>query len=215
MLGLILAGGLGSRYGNGEKPLALCAGRPMIDRVATALDDAGLDIVVVAAPCAPFTQNWCRAHDLLCICTAGEGYIADLAEAAALLGIMGPVLTVAADLPCISADIVERIVTAYHEQALPALSVWVPIGDAESVDAPCIEVIDGCRAVPAGINILEGSRIGDTQEEMRLVLDDPCLRYNVNTPGMLEAAEAYLDAAEKPRTPGENHRKKDIDCDAR
>lgn len=214
MLGLILAGGQGTRYGPGEKPLALCAGRPMIERVAEALGEAGLEVVVVASSCTPFTQNWCRAHDLLCICTEGAGYVEDLAEAASLLGLDGPVLCVSSDLPCITADLVEMVVAAYAAQTLPALSVWVPIGDGPT-DAPCTEEVDGCRAVPAGINVLDGGRMGEVQEETRLLLHDPCLLYNVNTKEALEAAGSFLAARESVRGEDCDHRKRDIDRSTR
>ena len=121
MLGLILAGGRGVRYGTGEKPLALCEGRPMIERVANALEGAGLEVVVVASPCTPYTQNWCRAHDLFCVCTEGAGYVEDLVEAARLLELEGPALCVSADLPCLTPGLVADVVAAYEAQDLPAL----------------------------------------------------------------------------------------------
>jgi adenosylcobinamide-phosphate guanylyltransferase len=216
MLGLILAGGRGTRYGAaGEKPLALCAGMPMIERVADALVGAGLEVVVVASPSSPFTQNWCRAHDLLCICTQGEGYIEDLAEAAALLGLDEPLLCVSADLPCLTVELVDEVVAAYEAQALPALSVWIPIGDKGLVDAPCVEEVDGRRAAPAGINILDGGQMDGAQEETRLLLDDPRLRHNVNTLDALRAAEVFLASKESVQAASCNHRKRDIDRRAR
>ncbi|MEN6341797.1 MAG: NTP transferase domain-containing protein [Methanospirillum sp.] len=215
MLALILAGGRGTRYGAGEKPLALCGGRPMIERVADALEEAGLEVVVVASACTPFTQNWCRAHDLLCVCTAGEGYIEDLDEVAALLALHEPILCVSADLPCLTAGLVGRVVAAYKAQTLPALSVWVPVNDGESVNAPCVEMVDGLRSVPAGINVLDGGRLGQVQEETRLLIDDPRLRHNVNTQSALKAAEEFLASLESPRASDCNHRKKDIDRSTR
>jgi len=215
MLGLILAGGRGTRYGCGEKPLALCGGRPMIERVTNALDGAGLEVVVVASPCTPFTQNWCRAHDLLCVCTEGAGYIEDLAEAAVLLGLDGPVLCVSADLPCLTAELVGEVVAAYGAQSLPALSVWVPADDDGACDAPCVEEIDGRRTVPAGINVLDGGRMGQIQEEVRLLLDNPRLRHNVNTHAALKAAETFLASPESTQAADCNHRKKDIDRNTR
>lgn len=215
MLGLILAGGRGVRYGTGEKPLALCSGRPMIERVANALEGAGLEVVVVSSPCTPFTQNWCRAHDLLCVCTEGAGYVEDLAEAARLLELEEPTLCVSADLPCLTAGLVAEVVAAYEAQDLPALSVWVPVGDEEECETPCIEVVNGRRAVPAGINVLDGGRMGEVQEEHRLLVDDPRLRHNVNTQAALKAAEAFLAGAESPEASDCNHRKKDIDRSTR
>ena len=191
MLGLILAGGRGVRFGGGEKPLALCNGQPLIEWVADALVDAGVEPVVVASTRTPFTQNWCRAHDLLCICTGGAGYVEDLVEAIALLGLDEPVLTVAADLPCLSRSLVEQVVLAYRGQTCPALSVWVPVDDWTDA-GPYVEEVDGRRAVPAGINILHAGLIGGMQEECRLRIDDPSLGHNVNTRVSLAAAERHL-----------------------
>jgi adenosylcobinamide-phosphate guanylyltransferase len=186
----------------------------MIERVADALDKAGLEVVVVASPRTPFTQNWCRAHDLLCICTGGAGYVEDLAEATGLLGLDEPVLCVSSDLPCITAEIIGEVVAAYEAQALPALSVWVPAGDG-AADAPCIEEVGGDRVVPAGINVLDGGRMAEVQEETKLLLSDPCLRHNVNTKEALVAAEAFLAARESVRAEDCNHRKRDIDRSTR
>ncbi len=191
MLGLILAGGRGTRFGVGEKPLALCNGLPLIERVADALVKAGVEPVVVASPRTPYTQNWCRAHDILCICTAGVGYVEDLSEAVALLGLDEPVLTVAADLPCISAPLIEQVVQAYHDQTCPALSVWVPVVDGADA-GPYVELVDGRWAAPSGINVLHAGRMGAAQEECRLRIDDPSLCHNVNTRAALAAAERHL-----------------------
>lgn len=214
MLGLILAGGRGSRFGPGEKPLALCGGRPLIEHVVEALVEAGLEVVIVVSPHTPFTQNWCRAHDLLCVCTAGNGYVEDLAEAGTLLGPEGPVLCASADLPCLSAALVVDVIEAYWAQDRPALSVWVPVDEVDPEPAFTGDV-DGRRAAPAGLNILDGGRMDQVQEEARLLLDDPRLRHNVNTTAALEAAEAFLALPESPNAANCIHRKRDIDRSTR
>lgn len=208
MLGLILAGGRGARFGGGEKPLALCNGLPLIERVADALREAKVEPVVVASPRTPYTQNWCRAHDILCICTGGAGYVEDLVEAVSLLGLDEPVLTVAADLPCLSSAIVEQVVRVYRSQPCPALSVWVPVGDGASA-LPYVDVIDGRQAIPAGINVLHAGQMGDLQEECRLLIDDPSIRHNVNTRAALTAAERHLAGDQLRPDPGVDHRKRD------
>ncbi len=128
---------------------------------------------------------------------------------------MGPSSASRPTCPCLTAELVDTIVEAYKAQALPALSVWVPGENEDTTDAPCVEVVDGRRAVPAGINVLDGGRMGGAQEETRLLIDDPRLRHNVNTQDALRAAEAFLAAGESPRAPDCNHRKKDIDRNTR
>ncbi|MGD9490865.1 MAG: NTP transferase domain-containing protein, partial [Methanoregulaceae archaeon] len=73
MRALILAGGSGSRLSLGEKPLVMVDGVPMISRIITAFQKAGCEVVVVLSPRTPFTNIWCRAHDILHYVASGTG----------------------------------------------------------------------------------------------------------------------------------------------
>jgi adenosylcobinamide-phosphate guanylyltransferase len=211
---LILAGGRGTRFGACEKPLALCRDRPLLEYVVDAAVRAGCDVAVVASPCTPFTQNWCRAHDLLCVCTEGAGYVEDLREAISLLSLDEPVLCLSADLPCITSELIERIVATYEEQDRPALSVWYPVDSGDRA-VPYIDEVDGCRAAPAGINIIHGGRVSEEQDEFRLVIHDPALCHNVNTMEAHRAAETYLSGFTSSSDSERDHRKMDIERNER
>ena len=49
------------------------------------------------------------------------------------------------------------------------------------------EKVDGVPSAPVGVNILLGEQIREPQEEYRLLIRDPALARNVNTPEDLEA----------------------------
>lgn len=107
-----MCGGEGSRLRAGgvtaEKPLVTVGGRPMLDRICTALVDSRIETVYAAvSPAAPSTRE--HARDLPCtvVETPGEGYVADLHRVLADVG--RPVLTVAADLPLLTAPLVNRV----------------------------------------------------------------------------------------------------------
>jgi len=57
--------------------------------------------------------------------TPGSGFIEDMGFALRALGLFEPVLIVAADLPLISPEIVDRVVVAYEKCGKEALSVRV------------------------------------------------------------------------------------------
>ena len=193
MLALIMAGGTGSRLKLGEKPLVTIAGRPMIAYVIRAFEEYGCHTVVVASPKTPMTRNWCRVSGIDLYCAKGTGFVEDMVDAVSALGEQQPVFVSVSDLPCLHAGILKAIQSAYATSKKEACSSWVPLSLVRNHrDVLYRENIDGIKACPCGVNILRGDRIADSQDELRLLLHEPRLAYNVNTRIDLALAEAYL-----------------------
>jgi adenosylcobinamide-phosphate guanylyltransferase len=191
---LIMAGGAGTRLGRGEKPLADICGRPMIGYVTDAFRGAGVEPVVVLSSRTPMTANWCRAHGIAVVRTSGDGYIGDMIEAVRSLEEENPVLVSVSDIPCITSRIIRQVLDAYAGCGKDALSTWIPASRVQSCRGgmPYREPVGGQEACPAGVNILRGDLIGAEQEEHALLLDEPALALNVNTPADLARAEAFV-----------------------
>ncbi|MCQ8893920.1 MAG: NTP transferase domain-containing protein [Methanolinea sp.] len=198
MYALILAGGQGSRLGQGEKPLVLVEGVPMVQRVIDAFEGEGHDIVVVLSPRTPYTHNWCRARGILHYTAEGRGYMEDIIETVHALDIRSPFFSSVADIPLLSGDIIRRIREAYEKSGKDALSTWIPAALAEEhgCHPSLAEVVSGTLACPAGINILRGDLIDTPQDEVQIIIDDPRLACNINTREALERVMARLK--EKP-----------------
>jgi adenosylcobinamide-phosphate guanylyltransferase len=193
MYALIMAGGEGSRLNLGEKPLVTIAGQPMIARVIRAFETFGCDVVVVASRKTPMTQNWCRAAGIDLFCSEGTGYIGDMVEAVLSLDEQSPLFVAVSDLPCLHAEVLGTIHAAYRESGKDACSTWVPLSLVrDHRDVQYQENIDGIAACPCGINILRGDRISEPQDELRLLLHDQRLAYNVNTRTDLAYADTFL-----------------------
>jgi adenosylcobinamide-phosphate guanylyltransferase len=190
MLALILAGGSGSRLDLGEKPLVTIRGKPMISHVIHAFESGGYEPVVILSDRTPFTRNWCRAHHIEYLVASGAGYIPDIAEAVSIFDEAGPFFTCVADLPCITPGIIGEIEDRYRRSGKEACSVWVPLslGGRDSYAAE----IEGVMASPAGINILRGDAIDRPQEELRLLISDRRLAFNINTREELDAVKSLL-----------------------
>lgn len=196
MFALIIAGGLGSRLGLGEKPLVTIDGMPMIMYVIEAFESAGFDVVAVLSRKTPYTHNWCRAHGISHYTAEGMGYVEDIAECADAHGITGPFFTSVADIPCLERDIVQTLHEVYRHSQKDALSSWIPRGLAERFGSRVayIEKINGLDACPAGINILRGDCMGTPQDETRVILDDFRLAYNINTREALDLVTRVIRA---------------------
>lgn len=199
MLALILAGGEGTRLGRGEKPLIDICGMPMVARVIDAFTSAGIEVMVAVSARTPMTLNYLRAQRIPFYRAGGRGYVEDIVDAVTELDVSAPLFTSVADLPCLRPDHVKEIRDAYLSQERPALSSWVPrdLCPPGGCRTEYTEVVDGIPSVPVGVNILLGERIAEPQEEHRLLLRDPALAWNVNTPEDLEAVRRAVCGGSK------------------
>ena len=184
MFALIMAGGRASRLGMGEKALTRIHDKPLLSFVLNAVEMAELEPVVIVSPLTPYTTNYCRMHDIPWICTDGKGYVQDICQAVGELSISGPFLTICADLPGITADHIRNIIGQFHESGRPACSVWAPDPKKTSSDT--------FPGIPVGMNILTGSMIDREQDEIQIIIPDPLLTLNINTPEDLKTAEIML-----------------------
>jgi adenosylcobinamide-phosphate guanylyltransferase len=188
--GLVMCGGEGSRLrpavGDTEKPLVAVGGEPMIDRVVAALRASSLSTIAAAvSPATPETAAYLAEIDGVDpIETAGAGYVADLDDA--LAGLDRPTVTVAADLPLLTADHIDRAVAAAGDDSL---SVCVPASIPETLGLTAEPTFDhaGETVVPTGLNI-----VGDTTKRTA-VWEAPRLAFNINRPADYQVVAAWLD----------------------
>jgi adenosylcobinamide-phosphate guanylyltransferase len=194
MHALIMAGGEGTRLERGEKPLILVCGKPMIAYVIDAFSAAGIVPVVAVSPKTPMTTNWCRAQGIAFCKTEGRGYVEDMISAVQTLDDQHPLFVCVSDIPCISTPIIQQIADSYSVSGKDACSVWVPATLVRACHGgmPYREQVSGVEACPVGINILRGDLIEQPQEELQVLLNEPCLSFNVNTPADLAKAEDFL-----------------------
>jgi adenosylcobinamide-phosphate guanylyltransferase len=198
MHALIMAGGEGTRLDRGEKPLILVRGKPMIAYVTDAFSAAGIVPVVAVSPKTPMTTNWCRAQGIAFCKTEGRGYVEDMISAVQTLDDQHPLFVCVSDIPCISTRIIQQIADSYSVSGKDACSVWVPATLVRACRGgmPYREQVCGVVACPVGINILRGDLIEQPQEELQVLLNEPCLSFNVNTPADLARAEDFLQQIE-------------------
>jgi adenosylcobinamide-phosphate guanylyltransferase len=178
-----MCGGKGTRLdADAEKPLFAVGGRPMVDRVVSALAESAIDgTFAVVSPHAPETRDH-LAGRLPIIDTPGNGYVADLGEALADDRVSTPVLTVAADLPLLAGDAVDSVLDAHRPGA--SLAVYVPVALKHLLGAS-VDADDDLA--PTGINV-----VADTEEETTHVTYDARLAVNVNRQVDAAVAEALL-----------------------
>jgi len=197
---LVMAGGKATRMKmNNEKPLVEVAGRPLIEHVLNALRGVGKidEIIVAVTRYTPKTATAARGYSVRVLVTPGRDWCSDVQYAVRQLQ-LGTVLTIAADLPLITCEVIEEIIHHYERCRKPALTVAVPLETCErlGLSVGYSFVCRGRRVVPTGIDVIDGKRIDDGMlEESVLVVDDTRVAVNVNSPNDIQVAESILQSS--------------------
>jgi molybdopterin-guanine dinucleotide biosynthesis protein A len=211
-LGVVLAGGRGSRLG-GAKPMADLAGRPLISYPLAALAEAGLDAVVVLKPgidlggrlLSPETGLKTTAPDGAGQrTTAAEGDVAVLYEPAEpvhpLAGIVAalrqtgrPLVVIGCDFPFVPAALLRALADAPEPLVVPAsggelqplVARWTPVLLPALEDALARE--EPLRRTVAALSprLLDDAELAPFGDPARVF-------FNVNTPADLDAAARLL-----------------------
>jgi len=180
-----MAGGKGERLGLGgvEKPLLEFRGRPLIEHVFAALNKSQIEhVVTVTSPRTPCTTRWAREASIQVVRAPGQGYIQDYTWTSKRLGLQGPVLIIAADLPLIDYRLIDRIIESRAEAEMSALGVYLPYEfcDEANVTPDLAFAADAKLLVPTGINIVDASHLDQLQKEQMFIIRDESLLYNIN-----------------------------------
>ena len=193
--GVVLAGGLGSRFGGRAKGLVELGGQRLVDRVLDALRDATTRQMLVA-----------KDVSVLEAALPGMRVVADVSPIhaslaglhAALVNADGPALVVAWDMPFISAPLLRAIREAGEltggaalpegPRGLEPLCAYYP---AESFDVAARQLARGELRLGAFVEALPKHTIVPSSVVSRFG-DPELLFFNVNSPSDLAAAARRL-----------------------
>jgi len=177
---LIMAGGKGTRMElDVEKPLVEINEKPMIQYVIDALKNTDKihNIIVATSGNTRRTKTFLKEQGIDTIETPGDGYVHDLGFIISNFKLDDILLTVTADLPLISSDILDYVLEEYEKSKKPAMSVLVPLHVFEEYGIKPTMMFE--NLIPSGLNILRS--INKTQDEKVLIIERIELALNINT----------------------------------
>lgn len=198
VVALVMAGGKATRMGNVcEKPLLRICGKTMVERVIEALRSSkNIDEIIVAvSKFTPKTAELMHNFSIKVVETPGDGYCSDMRHAIKKCKLFSPVLTISADLPLITKELIDEIIAHYKHCGKPALTVAVPLEAYErlGLKSGYPLKVRGKELVLVGINVVDGRHIDEprmVQEILVLERTEPVM--NVNTLSNLEIAKKLL-----------------------
>ena len=191
MIGLIMAGGKGTRMeSDDEKLLLIYKKKPVILHVVDALENSNCftKIIALTSPNSPKTEKILKESGIDTISSSGHDLVSDLNEM--LIQLDDFVLVTSGDLPLLDSEIVKKIIERSHtdeiwNSVVTTGSFQKALGTslASTVRDSDIENNPDNVFVQTGINVVDAKKITDLQpiKEHFLIFDDKRVGLNLNT----------------------------------
>jgi len=194
---MIMAGGKGTRFSSElEKPMALFMGKPLIRRVIDATKQAKKisKVYVAVTSISPKTAEEAQKAGVSVIETDGNGYHEDIQQAVQKLNLVSPVLIISSDLPLISGEFLDEIISKYEQTSKPALTVMIPEEAFRKFGLEAVSLYEheGKLYAVSGINIIDGKRILEEQDQEVIPTSRPEAVFTVNSLNDLETVKQYM-----------------------
>jgi adenosylcobinamide-phosphate guanylyltransferase len=188
-----------------EKPLVPFLGKPLVDWVVNAVTSAKKisRFYVVTSPNTSRTQGYCQKKGWPIIQTSAKGYHEDLKQAVVKEGLRCPILTMPADVPALTGEALDKIVTAYEKCGKDYLAVFVPIEKRQELglSISSTDEYKGVWYAVSGVNIVNGLRVQEEGkiETSAIITQDTEVMLNINTVKDLEIAQKIMLSQRKKK----------------
>ena len=184
MIGLIMAGGKGTRMQSNQEKLLLEYKKPLILHVIDALKNSNCfeKIIAVTSPNSPQTHKILIKNDIEVLETLGENFVTDLNYV--LKKLDDYVFVTSGDLPLLDGNIVKQIVDTTNPKKIWNSIITTKIFQSSlNLEPECIVSFNEEDHVHTGISIVNASKIKnfDSIEENYIIINDKRVCVNVNT----------------------------------
>jgi len=183
MIGLVMAGGKGTRMDIPEEKLLLEYKKPIIFHVIDALKNSHCfsKVVVATSPNSPDTKHALEERGIETLGTQGNGYVNDLNFL--LQKIDGFVFVISGDLPLLDEEIIQKLVEFNSENVWTSFLVSKKFLNSLGLKSNLLVKYDSTECAYTGISIINADKIKNLNlvNEDYIILDDKRIAFNLNT----------------------------------
>ena len=188
MIGLIMAGGKGTRMNSEEEKLLLTYQKPVILHVVDALQKSNCftKIIALTSPNSPKTEKILQETGIETLPSPGESFVSDLNQM--LQQLDDVVFVTSGDLPLLDSHIVKTIVELYEPEEtwtsiVTTLSFALTLRSQKSLGIKSDSIVAEDDYAHTGISIVDAKKITnfDSVKEKFVILDDKRIGLNLNT----------------------------------
>ena len=184
MIGLVMAGGKGTRMKLDEEKLLLQYKKPVILHVIDSLQNSNSfsKILAVTSSNSPKTKKLLQENDIETFDTSGTGYVEDLNSALKIID--DKVLVASGDLPLLDVEIIKNIVSNFDSK-----NIWTSILVTDKfltslgMESSFSVDFDGQKCHYTGISLVNSEKISslDNLYENYIIIDDKRIAFNLNS----------------------------------
>ncbi|WP_299291902.1 NTP transferase domain-containing protein [Nitrosopumilus sp.] len=184
MIGIIMAGGKGSRMNLDREKLLLKYKKPVILHVVDSLKQSNCfsKIIAITSSNSPQTKQFLEQNNIDTLNSSGDGYVEDLNVV--LQKFDEDIFVTSGDLPLLDSSIVQKICNLYDSE-----NIWTSIlvskqfldnlGTKSDFTVTC----NNKECSYSGISMINSKKINslDNIEEKTIIIDDKRIGLNLNT----------------------------------
>jgi adenosylcobinamide-phosphate guanylyltransferase len=184
MIGLVMAGGKGSRMKIHDEKLLLKYVHPTILHVIFALQNSNCFSKIIAAtsPNSPKTKEMLENAGIEIFQTPGNGYVEDLNFI--LRSINDHIFVVSGDMPLLDDDIIKKIVNSQQNDTIwTSYLVTKDFLESLGLKSDYFVTFQNKECHNTGISLVNANEISnlDSVEEIYRILNDKRIAFNLNT----------------------------------
>ena len=184
MIGLVMAGGKGTRMNISNEKLLLEYKKPVIFHVIDALKNSHCfsQVIVATSPNSPDTKHVLEQNRIETLSTPGNGYTNDLNSL--LQKMEGFLFVISGDLPLLDEKIIQIMTEKFNSK-----NVWTSFLVSKNflnslnLESDLLINYDNIECVYTGISIINTDKIKNLNlvKETFIILDDKRIAFNLNT----------------------------------
>ena len=184
MIGLVMAGGKGTRMNFNDEKLLLVHKKPIILQVVDSLKNSNCfsKVLTITSPNSPKTKKLLQKNNIEIYDSSGIGYVEDLNLI--LKTIDDDVLVTSGDLPLLDVEIIQKITSQYNSQKIWT-SILVTSKFLTSIGFKSNYSINFAnqKCHYTGISLINSKKIFSLEnlDENYIIIDDKKIAFNLNT----------------------------------
>jgi adenosylcobinamide-phosphate guanylyltransferase len=184
MIGLVMAGGKGTRMNLDKEKLLLEYKKPVIFHVVDSLKESNCfsKILALTSSNSPKTKKLLEENNIEIFHTNGIGYVEDLTLV--LQSINDSVLVTSGDLPLLDDEIIKKIVSNYDPaKTWTSILVTNKFLISLGLESDYFVNHDNQKCNYTGISLINANKINSAQNlhENYIIVDDKRIALNLNT----------------------------------
>ena len=184
MIGLVMAGGKGTRMNLDDEKLLLKFKKPVILHVIDSLKNSNSfsKILAVTSCNSPKTKKLLEENDIETFDTSGIGYVEDLNST--LKTIHDSVLITSGDLPLLDEEIIKKIINQFDsKKTWTSILVTNKFLTTLGLKSDFSVDFDGQTCHYTGISLVNSEKISSLEnlDENYIIIDDKRIAFNLNS----------------------------------